>query len=459
MFPGLLPLSILLGTTLVAMLGIAVRRSHAVTAAITFAGMAAALISTCLLSDRPPVHLTMLLIDDAYSRLFTGLVIVLAASVVLLAYGYLEKHRERREEFYLLTLMATIGCAVLAASDHFVSFFLGIEILSVSLYAMIAYLRDESKSLEAGLKYLILAAASSTFLLFGMALIYADRGTLSFGGSGAIGPVALILLLVGVGFKLALAPFHFWTPDVYEGAPAPVTAFVATASKAAVFAALLRIVQASGGPGSREAVTALVIVAMASMLAGNLLALFQDNVKRILAYSSIAHLGYVLTALVAGGSQSGTAVVVYLIAYSVTTLGAFAVVTALSGAQGDAATLDQYRGLFWRRPAISVAFTAMLLSLAGIPATLGFTAKFFVLSAGAAVDAWALVIVLIVSSVVGLFYYLRVVLAVFATDAQTVSLTSRISPAAGIVVGAATVALIGFGIYPAPLLSLIHAVL
>lgn len=456
MLLALIPLLILLATTLTVLLAIAVRRHHAAVAGLTFAGLAAAFISACVQAGNPPHQATMLLVIDRYTAFFTGLITATSATVVLLAHGYFEKHAVRREEFYPLLLMATIGCAVLSASTQFVSFFLGLEILSVSLYAMIAYLRDFKGSLEAGIKYLILAAASSAFLLFGMALIYAYSGNLQFTGSGSTAPAAIVLIFTGVGFKLALVPFHFWTPDVYEGAPAPVAAFIATASKTAVFAVLLRFFQITGAHGSGALVAALSIVAIASMLTGNLLALQQNNVKRILAYSSIAHLGYILVALVAGGGSASEAVALYLAAYTVTTLGAFAVVTVLSGPEGDAGRLEVYRGLFWRRPALAGVFTAMLLSLAGIPATLGFLGKFYVLTAGAAVHAWALVIILVASSVIGLFYYLRVVVAIYATDAPAEPFPLRVSPAAGIVLGVLVVGLIGFGIYPAPLLSLIR---
>ncbi len=457
MLSALTPLLILLGTTLVVLLAIAVRRHHAVTAGLAFAGLAAAFASLCLAAGSAPRPATMLMVADNYSRFFTGLIVATAAGIVVLAYGYLEKHGIQREEFYPLLLMATIGCAVLAASIHFVSFFLGLEILSVALYAMIAYLRDRKGPLEAGIKYLILAAASAAFFLFGIALIYADRGMLEFAGAGRAAPAALVLILIGIGFKLALVPFHLWTPDIYEGAPAPVAAFVATASKTAVFAVLVRFAQMSGARDSGAMLTVLSIIAIASMLAGNLLALLQNNVKRIVAYSSIAHLGYVLVALIAAGNSAAEAVAVYLVAYCATILGIFAVITALSTNAGDAAELDAYRGLFWRRPAIAAVFTAMLLSLAGIPATLGFLGKFYVIAAGAANNAWALIIILVVSSVIGLFYYLRVVVTLYAADRTQERAAAGISPATGVIIGLAAVIVIGLGIYPTPLVRLIRA--
>ena len=218
----------------------------------------------------------------------------------------------KSEELYLLLLIATLGCAVLVASSHFVSFLLGLEILSVALYAMLAYLTGRERALEAGIKYLILASASAAFLLFGMALIYADAGTmefsrireLSFSGSGlALLLPGIALTVTGIGFKLGVVPFHLWTPDVYEGAPAPVAAFVATTSKSAMVALLLRYFYVSGALHYRALFLVFSIIAIASMCAGNLLALQQNNVKRILAYSSIAHFGYILVAFLAGGNN------------------------------------------------------------------------------------------------------------------------------------------------------------
>src|SRR6185312_5236841 len=202
--------------------------------------------------------------------------------------------------FYILLLVATLGAATLAAASHLVSFFLGLEILSVSLYGLNAYLHRQALPLEAGIKYLVLAASSAAFLLFGMALLYAATGTMSFAGlAGALpaAPTSLVLpgamlVLVGVGFKLGLVPFHLWTPDVYQGAPAPVAAFIATASKAGVFAVLLRFFYLAGGSHSQRAMLAITVLAIASMVGGNLLALRQRNLKRLLAYSSIAHMGY-----------------------------------------------------------------------------------------------------------------------------------------------------------------------
>jgi len=342
--------------------------------------------------------------------------------------------------------------------------------LSVSLYGMISYPRNRPLPLEAGVKYLVLAAVSAAFLLFGIALVYFMTGHMDFAGIAAdvsrAGPAehwlfwpGMILIITGLGFKMAVVPFHLWTPDVYQGAPAPVTAFVATVSKGAMFAVLLRYFYTAGAQGYEPLWVIFNIIAVASMFAGNILALLQSNVKRILAYSSIAHLGYVLVAFQAAGAFGAQAVTVYLVVYFVTTLGAFGVVTVLSHGAQEADSIEDYRGLFWRRPVLAAIFTAMLLSLAGIPVTAGFVGKFYVVAAGAAASLWALLVILVVASGIGLYYYLRIVLAMY--DLPAVPGTQPIFHkfTGGLALIVLTILLFWFGIFPESLLAAVrHAV-
>jgi NADH-quinone oxidoreductase subunit N len=409
---------------------------------------------------------TSLLLVDRYALFYMGLIIASAAAVAALSYRYFESHDGHSEELYLLLVIATLGCMVLVASSHFVSFLLGLEILSISLYAMVAYVKDRKLALEAGIKYLILASASAAFLLFGMALIYAEIGTMEFSrirelslnGSGfALLLPGIVLTVTGIGFKLGVVPFHLWTPDVYEGAPAPVAAFVATTSKSAMVALLLRYFYLSGALHYRAVFVVIAIIAVASMCAGNLLALQQINVKRILAYSSIAHFGYILVAFLAAGIMAIEAVTFYITAYTVSILAAFGVVAILSSRERDADDLEEYRGLFWRRPVMAAVFTAALLSLAGIPATMGFLGKFYVLAAGANAAAWPLILVLVVTSVAGLFYYLRIVVALYSAPPEPAPVPIPSPTGASILVVALTILLIWFGVYPTPLLNLIRA--
>jgi NADH-quinone oxidoreductase subunit N len=467
---ALLPLILIAATAVIVMLGIACKHSHALAAALTLVGLTAAFISIAAAVPLAPRQVTSLLLVDRYALFYIGLIILSAAAVAVFSYQYFENHDGHREELYLLLLLATLGCAVLVASSHFVSFLLGLEILSVSLYAMVAYLKDGEIALEAGVKYLILASASAAFLVFGMALMYAVTGSMKFSRihdasvNGSELPLLLagiVLTITGIGFKLGVVPFHLWTPDVYQGAPAPVAAFVATTSKSAMVALLLRYFYLSGANGYRPVFLVFSVIAIASMCAGNLLALRQSNVKRILAYSSIAHFGYILVAFLAGGTTAIEAVSFYLVAYTVSILAAFGIVSVLSGFERDADDLEDYRGLFWRRPVIAGVFTAALFSLAGIPATMGFVGKFYVLDAGAAAAAWSLIIILVVTSVAGLFYYLRVVVALYSAPPahvgdQVVSIGQPAAWSGVLMLSALALLLIWLGVYPTPLLHVIR---
>src|SRR5579884_2127532 len=431
------------------MLAIAVRRSHRLVWAVSTLGLVAALLTLPVALPLVPRTITPLLVVDRFGLYFTGLVLAATLAVVLLSLGYFERQNERREEFYVLALTGALGAAVLPLSTHFVSFFLGLEILSVTLYAMAAYLPERRVSVEAGLKYLVLAAASAAFLLFGMALIYARTGTMTLAGLG--------LLLTGFGFKLAVVPFHLWTPDVYQGAPAPSTAFIASVSKGAMFAVLIRFFMQSGARDLRGAETAFAILAVLSMVAGNLLALLQSNVKRLLAYSSIAHLGYLLVAFLAGGGPGAAAAVFYLTAYMVTILGAFGALAVLSDGHSDCEDIAQLRGLFWRRPVLGTIFAAMLFSLAGIPLTGGFLGKFYAVAAGASARLWSLVLILVITSAIGLYYYLRVVVAVFATETEPAAGLPATPPLSGLALLGLGALLLWLGIYPRLFLDLIQA--
>jgi NADH-quinone oxidoreductase subunit N len=466
----LMPLMILAATPIVVMLTVGVYRSHLITAVLTCIGLAAAFISLPMTSSAGSGQVTQLLIVDGFARFYMGLLIATGFGAVLLSYGYLRIYEGHSEEYYILMLLALLGSAVIVASSHFASFFLGLEILSISLYALIAYPRLKAISIEAGLKYLVLAATSAAFLIFGMALIYADLGTMELtlpatfiystpaAGRSLLATTGLIMLLVGIGFKLAVVPFHLWTPDVYQGAPAPVTAFVATVSKGSLVGLIVRFFAQVDMTAAGSLFTVLTVIVVASMIFGNILALLQNNVKRILAYSSIAHLGYLLVAFLVGGSLGTAAVTFYLIAYFVMTLGAFGVITLLSGPQKEAEHIDDYRGLFWHRPWLGGIFTAMLLSLAGIPLTVGFIGKFYLVVAGVSASYWLLVVVLVMTSGIGLFYYLRVVVSIFRQpSAQAVVATdpAGVSISGNLVLAALTILLVGLGVAPAALIRLI----
>ncbi|MCC7416808.1 MAG: NADH-quinone oxidoreductase subunit N [Acidobacteria bacterium] len=461
------PLIAVGAAVVVLMIAVSIRRSHHVTAGIALAGLLVAFLLLFRTTSVGPRGVGPLLLVDEYAIGFTGLILAATAAVALLAVGYLDRLEDQRDEYYMLLLLAALGSIVLVSAAHFASFFLGLELLSVSLYGLIAYPRTRAEAVEAGLKYLILAAASAAFLLFGMALVYARLGTMEFARMSmtaadrdliALGGVGLIV--VGFGFKLALVPFHLWTPDVYQGAPAPTTAFVSTVSKGAMLALLLRYLPGDVVRAHRALLVVFTLLAIASMAGGNLLALQQRNVKRLLAYSSIAHLGYLIVAFLAGGDMAAAAVAFYLAAYFVTMLGAFGVVAVLSTPAREAGDIDDYRGLAARRPWLAMVLTAALLSLAGIPLTAGFVGKFYVTVAAGSAALWALLIVMMVTSGIGLFYYLRVVVAMYMEPAAGGIggvPAGRAPLAGGLALAALTVLLVWLGIYPGPLVAFIRA--
>jgi NADH-quinone oxidoreductase subunit N len=406
---------------------------------------------------------------DNFALFYIGLLLATGLALVLLSYRYLRTHYGNQEEYWILLVLATLGSAVLVASVHFASFFLGLEILSISLYSLIGYNRVSEVGVEAAVKYLVLAAASTAFLLFGMALVYGQIGSMEFAqiasARGALDDgqrvffiAGLGLMVVGIGYKLAVVPFHMWAPDVYQGASAPVTTLIATVSKGGMFALLLRLFTQIDFRTDDSLFWVFSVVAIASMLAGNLLALLQNNVKRILAYSSIAHFGYLLVAFVASGDLRVTAVTFYLIAYFVATVGAFGVITVLSHIDRDADHIDDFRGLFWSRPVLASIFAGMLLSLAGIPLTGGFVGKFYLVAAGAQSSLWALIIILVATSVIGLFYYIRIIVAMYLhspEEGRPAATTGFASSTEGVVLVASSALALFLGIYPAALVHII----
>ena len=468
---ALLPLLVLSGGIVVLLVVAAWLRSGAVAfvGALVVLGATIAVLPLALAAGVQDID--GLLDIDGYALFFQGLFAVAAVATAVLSYRYLKPRAAHAQEFYILLLVATLGAAVTAATDHFAGFLLGIEVLSISLYAMIAYPQEGRGPLEAAAKYLVLSGAGTSTMLFGMALIYLVTGTLDFAPAGEMGTtgqrlllaVGQAMLLIGVFFKLSLVPFHMWTPDVYQGAPAPVTGFVATVSKAAVFAVLMRYALDVGVlDGDADVLrNVIVVVAVLSMIAGNLLALLQINIKRLLAYSSIAHMGYLLIAVVVAAipqvrSFGVETALVYLAGYVVMTLAAFGVVTVLSDADEDAEELTAYDGLFWRRPVLAAVLAAAALSLAGIPLTVGFIAKFYLVAAGVDGAAWTLVWALIVGSAIGIYYYLRIVFAMTKRpDAQAQPHPIAWEGVLAVVV--LGIAIVVLGVFPAPVVDFVGA--
>ncbi len=342
---ALSPLIILSISTTLLMLLIAFYRRHDMNATFAVMGLNATLLVTLFVwswvLENEPIAVTELLLIDGYTCFFSALMIVTTLACCTMAHTYLKEFPDNREELYLLLLLSLIGALVLVSSSHFASLFVGLELLSVPLYGLVAYHRRRSRSLEAGIKYLVLSATGSALLLLGMALLYAQSGTLSLPAMGqqlaSLGDnlpfmalAGLTLVLIALGFKLSLVPFHLWTPDVYEGAPAPAVAFLATVAKVAVAAVLLRLISWLPVIGSSALQNILILLAGLSMLAGNLLAMHQTNLKRLLAYSSISHFGYLLTGLAALNFVSLQSSMIYLFTYTFATLAAFGVLSVVS---------------------------------------------------------------------------------------------------------------------------------
>lgn len=470
-FAALSPLLVVAATIVVVMLAISIRRDPRWAAALTAAGFVLATLSILLSAGSLPRRVTDLVVVDGYGAFFIGLILAAGVFVAVLGYGFFEGTMIQREEFYLLLGLGTLGACTLAVSDHFVSFFLGLEVLSVSLYAMIAYPRLDRRRIEAGLKYLILAGAAGAFLLFGMSLIYAQAGSMVFGEIVRLSSITgspdfftltgLGLLIVGVGFKLAVVPFHMWTPDVYQGAPPMVTGYIATVSKGAVFALMLRYFIGIEFYALDNLTVAFSVIAAASMLGGNLIAVMQEDVKRLLAYSSIAHLGYLLVAFIAASSAGQSAVAFYFVAYFATTLLAFGVLSALSTRMQELEELQDYRGLFHRDPGLALLLTIAVLSLAGLPPTAGLVGKIYLALAGVESSLWALLIVLVLGSVIGVYYYMRLVVTLFREPLAKTELP--IAPAARfslsrLALYALGLVVLALGVYPFPLLRLIENV-
>lgn len=468
-FIALLPILITSATAILVMLSIAIRRHHWWNATLTVVGLNVALISVIFAARVTPQAVTPLLMIDGYALFYMAVILIATLGCATLSHAYMEGYPGNREEMYLLLTLACVGGLVLACARHMASLFIGLELLSVPVYAMVAYVFREKRSLEGGIKYMVLSAVASAFLLFGMSLLYAEFGALGFAELGAHigdahGPLVfagVALMLVGLGFKLSLAPFHLWTPDVYEGAPAAVGAFLATASKVAVFAVLLRFIAEAPAAHMGILRDVLSALAVASILIGNLLALTQSNLKRLLGYSSIAHFGYVLVAIIAGSGVTFEAVAVYLLTYVVTTLGAFGVVALMSSPYRghDADAISHYRGLFWRRPYLTAVLTAMMLSLAGIPITAGFIGKFYIITAGVDAQLWVLLGAVVLGSAIGLYYYLRVMVTSFLSAPGMARYDAQLhwgQQAGGLMVLALTALMFFLGIYPQPILELIH---
>jgi len=363
---------------------------------------------------------------DEFGFYFFYLFLLVAALVILGSMDYLQRDHAQHGEFYALVLMGTVGMCFMAASTDLIMIFLGLEISSIATYILAGYRRSDRLSNEASLKYFLLGSFATAFLLYGIAFVYGLTGTTNLLRASArlsewtaFAQVALVLVFVGLAFKLSTVPFQIWTPDVYQGAPAPVTAFLSVGPKAAAFAVLLRVFLGSFSSANAFTFWILWISAALTMCVGNLGALGQTNVKRLLAYSSIAHAGYVLVGVTAGGSRGISSVMYYLTAYALMNVGAFLLIAHLAGAGERLVQIEDYKGLAFARPAVAACLTVFFLSLAGFPATAGFLGKFYIFRAAIHSHLIGLTILALLNSVVSVYYYFKIIVAMYMHEGKT----------------------------------------
>ncbi len=396
---------------------------------------------------------------DTFSVFFHFVILLVALVVVLISFEYLEVQRMRSGEYYGLILFGAVGMMLMSAAVELVLIFIALEISSISTYILAGMRRRAAESAEASLKYFLLGSFATAFFLYGVALIFGATGTTNVygiarylqGQPSVLAYLAVGLMFVGLGFKVASAPFHVWTPDVYEGSPAPVVGLMSTGPKAAAFAVLLRVLFATGAPGWFWMVW---ISAALSMTLGNIGALVQQNIKRLLAYSSIAHAGYLLVAFAAAKQVGISAAIFYAASYAAMNVGAFAVVSHFASGGEKYVTLDDYSGLGRRSPLLAAILTIFLLSLIGIPVTGGFFAKFYVFSAALQSNLVGLTIIGVINSAIAAYYYLRVIVYMYMREERVGAPVARIPAGLGIGLAISLIATIYLGVLPGRVLDL-----
>jgi NADH-quinone oxidoreductase subunit N len=403
---------------------------------------------------------------DRYALFFALLVGAGAGLTLLMSIEYVEEQGLAAGEYYALVLLSAAGMVFMAAASDLLVIFLALEIMSVAVYVLAGILRGDVRGNEAAVKYFLLGAFASAFLLYGIAFFYGATGSTRLGaiaqvvGRGGLTPTMLVgmaLLLVGFGFKVALVPFHVWTPDVYEGAPTAVTAFMAVGVKAAGFAAFARVFVTALGAAAPSWTGLLWVGAALTMTVGNVTAVTQTNVKRMLAYSSIAHAGYALVGLVAGSPAGGSALLFYLVAYTAMNAGAFAVLLALGRRGEPHETLGDLAGVGFRQPLLGLAMTVFMLSLAGIPPTAGFVGKFYLFSAAVDAGYVGLAVIGVLNSLISVYYYAGVVVQLYMAEPARPVIPPVERPALAAAIGAAAILTVLFGVFPAGAMEVARA--
>ena len=433
-------------------------------APLSIAGLAAAILASMVAYLNPGPAFQNMLMVDGFATFFRILVMGVGILAIFSSSGYLRREGSKGGEFYALILFSIVGQSIMASANELIMIFIGLEISSISSYILAGYLRDDSRNNESALKYFLLGSFATAFLLYGVAWIYGSTGSTNLmeirrvlltGGQ----PVALVgtaaaLMFVGLAFKISAVPFQSWAPDVYQGAPAPVSGFLSVGPKAAAFAILLRIFMTAFGPIASSWMPFVWGVALASMIVGNFAAILQSNVKRLLAYSSIAHAGYILVAVTANSGAGSAAAMFYLAAYAFTNLGAFAVVTYFSRKGEQFVKVDDFAGLAQRQPAMAAMMTIFMLSLIGVPLTGGFFGKFYIFKAALDSNLVWLTVLGLLNSAVAAYYYLRILVVMYFREPGEAA--ENIPPAGAalqIAVYAAALGTVLLGIFPSTVLD------
>jgi len=464
----LLPVLIVIGTGIVVLLLDLVppRDSKAHLGTLALAGLVGALLTSMMRWGADGRAFRDMVVLDQLALFFHVAITYAAALVILLSVDYLRRTGAESGEYYALVLFSTSGMLLLTSAGDLIVVFLAVELMSLSLYVLSGLFTRRREGPEASMKYFLLGVFASAFLLYGIALVYGATGTTNFERIAAavagrphdpLFMVGLGLLMVGFGFKVSSVPFHMWVPDVYQGAPTSVTAFIATGSKAAVFAVLIRLIIAAFRAFQADWAMLLWVLAVLTMTVGNVVAVAQSNLKRMLAYSSIAHVGYMLVGLVAGGTSGAAAVLFYLLAYVFTTVGTFGVITMCERAGHEAVEVDDYAGLARRSPLLALVLSLFLLSLVGIPPLAGFVGKFYVFGSAVRAGYIGLAVIAVLNSAIAAYYYLRVIVYMYMREPGDDSAVYAPSFAGALALTIALVGIVLLGVAPAPFADLAQA--
>ena len=436
---------------------------------VGLAGVVLSLVASLYLWGADEQAFRGMVVLDGFAIFFNLVIGFAVGLVLLLSLDYVRRQGAESGEFYILVLLSAVGMTLMASAGDLIIVFLGLETMSLALYVLAGTFKSRIESAEASMKYFLLGAFASGFFLYGIALIFGAAGSTNLdrigvavaGGAGR-DPLLLVgfgLLVVGFGFKISSVPFHMWASDVYQGAPTSVTALIATGSKAAAFAALLRVLLSALRPAQADWALLLWGLAVLSMTVGNVVAIAQQNVKRMLAYSSIAHVGYILVGVVAGGSLGNASVLFYLLVYTFTTAGAFGVILLLERNGREAVEVGDLAGLASRHPVMALVLSVFLLSLIGIPPTAGFVGKFYLFGAAVRAGYIWLAVIGVLNSAVAAYYYLRIIVVMYMRDPEGAPTEVSPSLAGTLALFVALCGVIWLGIMPAPYLDLAQTAL